>query len=73
MANSQTIPLSYWIENKLNCFIYPEVYKEEPVEHKEVSSIIYTFMIETMNFQKPSMEKLNGCKQNGFRPRLGEI
>lgn len=45
--------------NKLNCFIYPEAYKERLHKHKEVSSILYTFMIETKNFQKPALSKQN--------------
>lgn len=48
VANSHIIPLSYRVEySKLNCFIYPEAYKERSIKYKEVPSMLYTHVTET--------------------------
>ena len=33
--------------------------KQRKTKHKEASSILYTFMTETKNFQKPALSKQN--------------
>lgn len=68
MANSQTIPLSYWVDSIINLIVlYILRYTKKATQtQKGFQYLIYTYMIEKMNFSK----NLYWVSKTGLDPAL---